>query len=94
MAYYVYILECSDRTLYVGVTNNLERRLLEHQKGKSNTSYTYNRRPVKLIWSEIFQDISYAIKVEKKLKKWSKAKKIALSEGDWNNLVDLAKKKF
>ena len=50
MNYFVYILECSDKTLYVGVTNDYERRLYEHQNGDDKKSYTFRRRPVKLLY--------------------------------------------
>jgi putative endonuclease len=91
---YVYILECSDGTYYTGVTNNIERRLNEHQSGCIRDSYTYNRRPVKLVYHEIFNDPSYAITYEKKLKKWSQTKKKALIDGDFDKLIVLSKKKF
>ncbi len=78
--YFVYILECSDGFLYTGFTNNLDRRLNEHKKGLNTDCYTYNRRPVKLIFSEMFNDVNQAIYFEKKIKKWSKDKKISFGE--------------
>jgi putative endonuclease len=86
----VYILECSDGSLYTGVTNDLERRILEHNTGISDDSYTVNRRPVKLVFHEIFQDPTSAINMEKKIKKWSKNKKLALINGDWDKLKELS----
>ena len=68
--------------LYTGVTNDVGRRVDEHEKGMNITCYTYKRRPVKLIWHEMFSDIEQAIFFEKKIKKWSKAKKYALVNGD------------
>jgi putative endonuclease len=76
--YYVYILKCSDESYYTGVTNNLERRLNEHQYGVNEGSYTYFRRPVELKFFEEFKYINQAIEIEKKIKKWSKGKKKAL----------------
>ncbi len=91
--YYVYILKCSDDSYYVGVTNNLERRFSEHNEGNSPTSYTYKRRPLKLIWSMHFNDIRKAISFEKQVKGWSRKKKEALMNDDWNMIVLLANKK-
>jgi putative endonuclease len=91
---YVYILKCSDKTYYTGVTSNLSKRILEHMSGKYIGSYTYNRRPVKLVFYAEFTDIRIAIDHEKKIKKWSKAKKEALIHGEYEKLPNLAKKKF
>ena len=86
----VYILECSDKSYYSGVTNNLERRLLEHQSGESVTSYTYTRRPIKMKWYSEEMDPDQAIELEKQIKGWRKSKKEALINGDWNEIVRLA----
>ena len=83
---YVYILKCSDNTYYTGITNNPERRLLQHNKGLNKDAYTYKRRPVDLVYCERFSDFNLAIDWETKIKKWSKAKKEALIEGNWENL--------
>jgi len=48
--YYVYLLECNDNSFYVGMTSNLKERLLQHNLGKFPEAYTFNRRPVKLMW--------------------------------------------
>lgn len=92
--YYVYILLCSDHTLYVGVTSNLERRIFQHQTGFYPDSYTSKRRPIELKYYCEFTNVNMAIDCEKQLKKWSKAKKEALIKGDFNLLSELAKKKF
>ncbi|ATL43420.1 GIY-YIG nuclease family protein [Elizabethkingia sp. HX WHF] len=91
---FVYILLCSDKTYYTGVTEDVFRRFNEHQDGKYFGSYTYNRRPVVLVYYVIFTDIKEAILFEKKIKKWSKAKKEALINGQYEDLPNLAKKKF
>jgi len=91
---YVYILKCSDSTYYTGVTSNLDYRLNQHQSGFYKSSYTHNRRPVALVYYAEFTDINIAIEKEKQLKKWSKAKKEALINGEINSLINLAKKKF
>jgi putative endonuclease len=91
---YVYILKCSDDSYYVGVTSNLESRMLKHNTGFYPESYTSCRRPLKLVFYCEFTDINMAIDKEKQIKKWSRAKKEALINGDFEALVNLAKKKF
>lgn len=91
---YVYILKCSDGTYYTGVTSNLDKRLLEHRTGKYPDSYTSKRFPVNLEFYAEFTDISIAISKEKQIKNWSKAKKEALIEGRYEDLPNLAKKRF
>jgi len=88
--YYVYMLKCSDGLIYTGVTNNISRRLNEHQKGLNKNCFTYRRRPVELIFSQEFNDINQAIYFEKKIKNWSKKKKLALSNGNFDMLQILA----
>jgi len=78
MPYFTYILECADKTLYVGVTNNLERRLKEHNEAKSGARYTKIRRPVKLKYHEIFKTLKKARKREAEIKNWKREKKIEL----------------
>ena len=92
--YFVYILKCNDGTYYTGVTNNIERRLSEHQSGENINSYTYKRRPVKLMFYVEFSNIEFAIEKEKQIKKWSKSKKEALINGEFKLLPELSKKKF
>lgn len=75
---YVYILRCADESFYVGVTNNLERRLLEHNSSEAFVSFTFSRKPVELVYYENFYSPEAAIKREKQLKGWSRAKKQAL----------------
>ncbi|TDU43177.1 putative endonuclease [Gelidibacter sediminis] len=92
--YYLYILKCSDETYYTGFTSNLEQRFMEHQSGKYKESYTYNRRPLILAFYQEFVDPNQAIMIEKQIKKWSKAKKEALIDNEFEKLPNLAKKKF
>lgn len=89
--YYVYIVKSSDDSFYIGITSNLEKRIYEHNTGLKKSSYTYLRRPVELKWSEQFSDPNQAIKVEKQLKGWSRRKKIALIEEEWDDLVQFSK---
>ena len=76
--YFLYILECSDQTLYTGITTNLDRRLKEHNNSKSGAKYTKIRRPVKLVYSKTFINRSEASKEEAKIKKLSRQQKINL----------------
>lgn len=91
---YLYILDCADGTYYVGVSNDLDRRLRQHNTEEKPLSYTYNRRPVKLAYHTYFTNFKLAFVYETKIKKWSHAKKKALIDGDFDLLKLLAKKKF
>ena len=93
-ALYVYILKCADTSYYVGVTNDPEKRLLQHNSGISKNTYTYSRRPCEIVFCELFTDYNLAIEWETKIKKWSRAKKEALINGNFHLLPSLAKKKF
>jgi putative endonuclease len=88
---YVYIVICSDNSFYTGVTNDVERRLKEHNEGINPDCYTYSRRPVELVYYEYFSDYNQAIAFEKKIKGWSRAKKQALISGDWDYLKILSR---
>ena len=74
--YYLYILECADKTLYTGITTDLERRIAEHGGSKLGAKYTSARRPVKLVFSRKFKDRSAALKAEVLIKKLKKSKKL------------------
>jgi putative endonuclease len=87
--YYVYILECSDASFYTGVTNDLERRMKEHHQGLNLSCYTYQKRPLELVFKQEFTDVKQAIAFEKKLKGWRREKKIALINDDWENLKNI-----
>lgn len=91
---YVYIIKCKDNSYYVGVTNNVFKRFEEHQNGIDSKAFTFNRRPIELVYFTIFTNIEIAIATEKKIKKWSKAKKEALIENRVIDLPNLSKKKF
>lgn len=92
--YYVYILECADETFYTGFTSNLEKRLAEHYRGYDKDAYTFKRRPVVLKWMEQFTDPNHAIAVEKQIKGWSRAKKQALINEEWEDLVKLSRNRY
>lgn len=89
--YYVYILLCADNSFYIGVTNNLERRLVEHKSGKNRNSYTFSRRPLELKWYLECDEPNSAIQYEKKIKGWSRRKKQALINENWEDLVKFSK---
>ena len=91
---YVYILECFDKSYYTGVTNNAEKRVVEHNLGIHKESYTYSRRPVKLIFCEKFKSELRAIEFEKQIKGWSRKKKQAIINGRWDLLPELSKAKI
>ena len=88
--YYVYFLRCSDKSIYVGVTSDVERRVMEHNCGKHKKAYTYDKRPVTLVYYQEFIDPNQAIEFEKKLKNWSRIKKEALINEDFDKLQSLS----
>jgi putative endonuclease len=94
MGAYVYVLRCSDGAFYIGSAtgNDLSKRIAEHNAGV-HVGYTSTRRPVQLVWSEHFDRIIDAVAVERKLKGWSRAKKEALTNNDWNAVKRLAKRR-
>jgi putative endonuclease len=82
LAFWVYILRCSDGRYYTGQTDNLEYRLAQHQAG-GYCDFTSRRRPVQLMWSQDFTTRIEALEAELRVKPWSRAKKEALIRGDW-----------
>jgi putative endonuclease len=88
-SYYVYLLASRiGGTLYIGVTNNLIRRVAEH-KLKIAKSFTRRYDVIRLVYFEQFDQIEQAIHREKRLKKWTRARKISLIEKDNPNWIDL-----
>ena len=77
VSHVTYILECADKTLYVGCTNNLEKRLREHNSAKSGAHYTKIRRPVVLKHSEKFRSLAKARAREAEIKRWTRERKLA-----------------
>ena len=76
--YHVYILKCADKTLYTGITTDLDRRLMEHNTSKKGAKYTSARRPVEIIYSKRFKNRSKASKEEARIKKLTKAEKLSM----------------
>ncbi|WP_370087349.1 GIY-YIG nuclease family protein [Ekhidna sp.] len=90
MHYTVYILKCSDDSYYVGVTNDISERVVQHNERLNRRAYTYSRRPVQLVFEEHFHDVNQAIAFEKQVKGWRREKKEALINRDWSKLPDLS----
>ena len=89
MAFWAYMLRCSDGHYYVGSTDDLERRVAQHQSGEL-MGYTYKRRPIELVWSEAFFTRIEAKEAEQRIKGRSRAKKEALIAHDWVRVSLLA----
>ena len=92
MDFTLYILQCTDGSLYIGHTDDLGRRMEQHGHGLG-CRYTAARRPLKLIHAEAFETRYEALTMERKLKGWSRAKKLAYIAGDWSAIGALAKGK-
>ena len=92
MPYVVYILECSDGSYYTGSATDLSLRLWQHEVGASSSAYRYSRRPLKLVWtSEEVKRYSEALRYERQIKGWSRAKKQALIRGDYDSIHEVVK---
>ena len=76
--HYTYILKCADETLYVGSTNNLDRRIIQHNTSKQGAHYTKIRRPVFLVHSETFKTLGESRKREAEIKRMSRPSKMRL----------------
>lgn len=78
MPHYIYIVSCSDKTLYTGYTSNVAMRVKAHNTLPTGAKYTKARRPVKLVYSETFEDKKEAMRREHAIKKMSRAEKLAM----------------
>jgi len=90
IAFWAYMLHCADRTLYVGHTDDIDVRIPAHESGLI-PGYTATRRPVKLVWSQEFATRYEVLSAERQIKRWSRAKKLALIRGDWKLISALAR---
>jgi putative endonuclease len=90
---WVYILRCADGSFYVGSTRNLERRLAEHNSAEDGAKYTRHRQPVELVWAAECEHIGEAFALEKQIQGWSRRKRQALIDGDYDLVVTLAKRR-
>ncbi|ABQ56462.1 TPA: GIY-YIG nuclease family protein [Legionella pneumophila] len=91
--FWVYILQCSDKSYYTGQTDNLEKRLTQHQDKMIPGCYTSTRLPIQLKFSQEFMSREEALSAERQIKGWSRRKKEALINGDWQALSDYSKRK-
>ena len=91
MPYYVYILQCSNGTFYTGSTSNPQERVFDHVSGFDPKAYTFQLRPVKLVWAEEFEIRIDALSIEKQIKGWSHAKKQALVEENFKEIHQIVK---
>ena len=92
MPYWTYLLHCRGGAFYAGHSDNLEHRLALHQSGQV-PGFTADKLPVELVWSETFATRIEALEAERRIKGWSRAKKMALIRGDWAEISALAKSK-
>ena len=92
MEFTLYILECADGSLYIGHTDDIDQRLAQHDQG-NGCAYTSTRQPVRLIHREGFETRYEALGMERKLKRWTRAKKLAYIRGDWQAVSELARGK-
>ena len=88
MSFWVYILQCADRSYYTGHTDNLEVRIAKHQSGEIE-GYTSSRLPARLCFTEEFATREEALSCERQIKGWSRKKKEALMRRDWNEISRL-----
>jgi predicted GIY-YIG superfamily endonuclease len=91
--FFTYILKCSDGSYYVGHTDDIVKRFAEHQD-KKYAGYTARRLPVELVFLQSFSSRDEAFIMEKRIQGWTRKKKEALIEKNWNELQKLAKKIF
>jgi putative endonuclease len=91
MSFWVYILRCADGSYYTGHTDNLEKRIGEHETGAIASCYTFKRRPLQLVFSQDCATREEALAAEQQIKGWSRKKKEAMMRGDWTEVSRLAK---
>ena len=92
MTFWAYMLHCRGGAFYTGHTDDLERRVVQHQSGMV-AGFTRDRHPLELVWSQEFQTRYEALSAELRIKGWSRKKKLALIRGDWDAIASLAKGK-
>jgi putative endonuclease len=79
--YYLYIVQCSNNSLYTGITKNLTRRIWQHNNSKLGAKSIRGKRPVKLIYSEHYNNINEALRREREIQGWRREKKLNLIKG-------------
>jgi predicted GIY-YIG superfamily endonuclease len=90
-SFYVYLLKCSDGSYYTGHTDNIEKRISDHMRGKCS-GYTSSRLPVQVVFMQAFGSRYEALCAERKLKGWTREKKELLISGGWEALASREKK--
>ena len=90
MSFWVYILRCADGSYYTGHTDNLEQRIGQHQAGEAD-GYTAARKPVELVFSQPCATREEALSAEMQIKGWSRKKKEAMMQGEWEEVSRLAR---
>ncbi len=91
--FYLYILKCRDNTYYIGHTDDIEKRIAQHKAGTFSTCYTKNRLPVEVVCIKEFGSRYEALCAERKIKKWSRKKKEAYINDDWELISELSKRR-
>jgi putative endonuclease len=92
MTFWAYMMHCRGGAFYTGHTDNLPHRVAQHESG-TIPGFTADRLPVTLVWSQEFSTRVEALEAERRIKGWSRAKKMALIRGDWDRISSLAKGK-
>jgi len=92
MTFWAYMLHCRGGYFYTGHTDNMVQRIAAHQSGQI-PGFTADHQPVELVWSQEFPTRIEALEAERRIKGWSRAKKMALVRGDWEAISRLAKRK-
>ena len=85
----MYILKCVNGAYYIGHTDNIDKRMSEHNLGLINGCYTKNKWPLKLVYLEVFSTRDDAFHAERQVKGWSRGKKEAFIKSDWETIKKL-----
>ncbi len=91
MSFWVYMLRCVDGSYYTGHTDNLEKRIQEHRMGTLRGCYTFNRRPIQMVFSQNFPTREEALASERQIKGWTRKKQEAMIQGNWAEVSRLAR---
>ena len=91
MGFWVYLLRCHDGSYYTGHTDHLEQRIEQHASGAFAGCYTFQRRPVELVFAQELATREEALSAERRVKGWSRRKKEAMMRGDWDEVSRLGR---
>ena len=92
MNFWVYLLQCADQSYYVGHSAELEKRILQHERGELG-GYTSTRRPVRVVFTQELASREEALAAERQIKGWSRKEKEALARGNWIEMSQLARRR-